>query len=181
MSFDVRKEFFRLLPELGSSDSITNNEFGECYKLMNFRDSLAVMFYGSKSCFQKTIDIHIYNKKCDDWSKTSFGPFKFLSKVSNSRMELRFLQCLSNGDILFGSEVNKLYWVCFENYTIKSLGKRGDLCTDISYGHTYSESLVFINGMKPFYEKEDRFQFFILKKDHGAAKRKRKRRSNRST
>ncbi|XP_074356807.1 putative F-box protein At3g51171 [Apium graveolens] len=141
-----------LLPDLGSRK---NN--GE-YTLLNFRDSLAVMCCNSKSFSGETIDIHIFNDKCDNWSKTAFGPFKFLSKVPTVCMEPWFLQCFRNGDLLFvNDDVEKLYWVDLENYTIKSLGKQG-----VSDGHTYSESLVFINGMKPFYEEEDRFQFFFL-------------------
>ncbi|KAK1361034.1 hypothetical protein POM88_045508 [Heracleum sosnowskyi] len=46
-----------------------------------------------------------------------------------------------------------------ENYTIKSLGKRG-----VSDGHTNAESLVFVDGMKPLCEEVDRFKFSSLRK-----------------
>ncbi|KAK1347236.1 hypothetical protein POM88_003491 [Heracleum sosnowskyi] len=46
-----------------------------------------------------------------------------------------------------------------ENYTIKSLGKRG-----VSDGHTNAESLVFVGGMKPLCEEVDRFKFSSLRK-----------------
>ncbi|KAK1381978.1 F-box domain-containing protein [Heracleum sosnowskyi] len=167
MSFDVRQEFFRLLPDLGSSGPITIEEDGECCQLLNFRDSPAVVIYNLIFCFDETIDIHVFNEKCENWSKMSFKPFKFLSEVPTSCMQLRFVLGLSNGDILLvDSEVRKLYWVNLGNYTIKSLREGGDLC----YGHKYSESLVFINGMKPLYQKEDLFQFLSIKKNHGPAR-----------
>ncbi|KAK1355728.1 hypothetical protein POM88_048984 [Heracleum sosnowskyi] len=156
MSVDVRKKSFRLLPDLGSSDSTFTGK----YTLLNFRDSLAIMVYNSSLFFGGTIDIHVFNEKGDTWSKMCFGPFKFLSRVPTSLVEPRFLQCCRNGDILFSSpETKKLYWVDLENYTIKSLGKRG-----VSDGHTYSESLVFVDGMKPLYEEIDRFKFSSLRK-----------------
>lgn len=116
------------------------------------------MFYSSDLWSGDTIDIHIFNEKCNDWSKTSGAPTL-----------PRFRHCLSNGDILFvRSEGKELYRVNLDSHTIKSLGKgSGELCTGYN---SYSESLVFINGMKTFYEKEDRFQYFFLKKDHESEK-----------
>ncbi|XP_074356808.1 F-box/kelch-repeat protein At3g23880-like [Apium graveolens] len=159
MSIDVRQESFRLLPDLGSSSSTFTRKLNRKYTLLNFRDSLAVMFYSSKLFSGETIDIHIFNEKCGNWSKTSFGPFNFLSKVPTSRVKPRFLECFRNGDILFLShKIKRVYWVDLENYTIKCLGRLGVLDR---HAVAYSESLVFIDGMKTFYKKEDMFQFFL--------------------
>ncbi|XP_074346272.1 uncharacterized protein LOC141685047 [Apium graveolens] len=153
MSIDVRQEFLRLLPDLGSSNSTFTRKLNGKYTLLKLRDLLAVMFYSSKLFFGETTDIHIFNDKCDNWSKSSFGPFNFLIKVPTSRVKPRFLQCFRNGDILFVShKIKRVYWVDLENYTIKCLGRLGVFDR---HAVAYSESLVFIDGMKTFYKKED--------------------------
>lgn len=135
ISFDVRQGSFRLLPNIGDSTGSLRYSTLNIYKLLNFRDSLAIM-YCSKifSVIWKTIEIYVFNERCDVWSKMSIGPFKFLSYEPKWYLYPMFLQCFRNGDILFlNSEVRELYYVDLQNCTIKNLGKEKHLYYDV-YG-----------------------------------------------
>lgn len=105
----------------------------------------------------ESIDIYIFNERCRDWSKISIGPFKLIVKLPI--FFPNFLHCFSN---LLYSECKELYRANIRNHTIKSLGKVKDF---IICGCFYSESLVFVDRMKPFYEIEDEIRLFFLKND----------------
>ncbi|XP_074356806.1 F-box/kelch-repeat protein At3g06240-like [Apium graveolens] len=164
ISCDVRGEIFRLLPDIGPIEK--NHD--KIYELVNFRDSLAVMSCGVKSLFwEETIDLYTFDKRCENWSKTSIGPFKFRVMEPIVFLKSEFLGYSNTGDILFFCpDMNKVYCANLQNYTIKSLEKEGDLIQCFMNGLVnYSESLVFIDGMKPLSETEDEIRYCYLRKE----------------
>lgn len=81
-------------------------------------------------------------------------------------MEPWFLGCFNSGHILFLCPLKrKKYCLDLKNCTIKRIGgKEGDLCMNIWHGLTnYSESLAFIDGMKP--ETENEIRYYYLRKE----------------
>ncbi|KAK1381889.1 hypothetical protein POM88_019624 [Heracleum sosnowskyi] len=165
MSFDVQRESFMLLPIIGDSTGYIPYSTLNEYTLMNFRDSIAVMYWSTKvNFFRGTIWICVFNERSDDWSKMSIGPLKPEENLRYGKPDWEkpgFVQCFRNGDILFGGSA-ELYYVDLQNHTIKNLGKKEDLNYDVVHG--YTESSFFIDGMQPFYDKENEVQFFFLRK-----------------
>ncbi|KAK1381890.1 hypothetical protein POM88_019625 [Heracleum sosnowskyi] len=171
ISCDVRDEIFRLLPDLVPTDKSCNSN------LMKFRDSLAVMFYDAKLFSEETINIYIFDERCENWSKTSIGSFKIWNPKPTSLTAIGFLGCSNRDDILFlypfiynkycvrpGYAIKSVGEV-LKNYTIKSPGKEVDLYIDLGLGLTdYSESLVFIDGMKPCSGTEDEIRYYYLQR-----------------
>lgn len=175
ISFDVRRESFRLLPNIGDSSGSISYSIVNNYELVNFRDSPAIMYYSKKFHWEwHKIEIYVFNERCDAWSKMSVGPFELPKPYLEPRYWVpRYfepVQCFRNGDILFDGYTfdgfkgtcRKLYYGDLQNRTIKKLVAKKDLYYDVSVA--YLESSFFIDGMKPIYDKEKEVQFFFVRK-----------------
>ncbi|KAK1369330.1 hypothetical protein POM88_035422 [Heracleum sosnowskyi] len=64
ISFDVRFEVFSLLPDSYEKES------GKDVVLMNMKDSVVVMFYDWTLLLGSAADVHIFDERCNVWSKT---------------------------------------------------------------------------------------------------------------
>lgn len=159
ISFDVRHRIFRLLP-----DSF-DKEGDKDVVLVNMRDSVAVIFYDWTLFLGGTIDVRIFNERCGELSKMSFGPF--IGQEPTFLLAQKLLTYFPNSDILFGGPDLKLYCVSPEMGTIKSIkgpemkGNKGKYYYD---GCTYSESLIFLEGMEPWCDNHE-VAGFSLEKD----------------
>ncbi|KAK1354753.1 hypothetical protein POM88_048009 [Heracleum sosnowskyi] len=157
ITFDVRQEIYRRLPDLGFIDNIT----GKTFNMMNLRDSLVVMFCDDTvkpSFFSEQVDVYVFNEECSIWNKKSIGPIMTKELTTPSRVYY-LVECFTNGDILFVSDDLELTCINLENNTVdnlKSLGKEGYLCLSQCYcGCPYSESLVSVKGMESSNDKDD--------------------------
>ncbi|KAK1403217.1 F-box domain-containing protein [Heracleum sosnowskyi] len=175
--FDVRHEVFRLLP---SFSCIGRLQSKDCV-LMNFRDSFAIMVYDLWANFVKPIDVYTFNHRCSVWNKISIGPFTFKEPniklngmisdgkhkvLEEATIKLGILvPCSRNGDILFVNPHGyKLYSINPETHTIKILKERDSVDENRFKCFNYSESLIFIEGMKPVHEysrDKGRFRFLV--------------------
>ncbi|XP_074374729.1 putative F-box protein At2g02030 [Apium graveolens] len=157
ISFDVRHKTFRLLP-----DSFDRESKKDKVVLVNMRDSVAVIFYDWTALFGGTIDVHIFSERCGEWSKMCIEGLESTFVVAE-----KLLTCFPNGDILFEGPDLDLYCVSPELGTIKDLKspeKKGNEGKYYFDGSAYSESLIFLEGMKPWCDHLD-VEGFSLEKD----------------
>ncbi|KAK1354751.1 hypothetical protein POM88_048007 [Heracleum sosnowskyi] len=147
ISFDIRNEVFRSLPSISY-----NIKFKNTHVLSNFRDSVAIMVYELGTYSDETIDVYMFNQRCSVWNKISIETFM----VPQTTIDVLHIKlCFRNGDILCGNlDGRRLYRVNPKTRTIKIL-EEGKSEEYISNCCNYSESLVFIEGMKPIYGKRD--------------------------
>ncbi|KAL1823185.1 hypothetical protein ACET3Z_009963 [Daucus carota] len=156
--FDVRNEIFRMLPEVGSVD---RKQEKRCV-LMNFRDSITVVVYDWILFLTEPVDVYVFNERCSVWSKMSIGPVIGKGPTIFPWGQHLF-QCFENGDILFLCSGLELCSVNLHTHAIKSIGKEAKLSC-VFHCCAYSESLVFLEGMEDFKEKEDQVGIFFLNK-----------------
>ncbi|XP_074352282.1 F-box/kelch-repeat protein At3g23880-like [Apium graveolens] len=154
--FDVQNEIFRLLPEIGSIDQKQDAV------IMNFEDSIAVMVYNRKVLLTEPVDVYVFNERCDVWRKMSIGPV-IGKELTIYRYGEHLFQCFKNGDTLFMSFKRELCSVNLQTHAIKSMGKEPKSC-HIVCCCAYSESLVSLEGMTDFKEKEDTIGVLFLNK-----------------
>nr|XP_017239970.1 PREDICTED: F-box/kelch-repeat protein At3g23880-like [Daucus carota subsp. sativus] len=176
ISFDVRVEVFRLLPSFSCMD---NNNFKR-FVLMNFMDSFAIMGYDVRMHSVEPIDAYIFNQLSSVWNKKiSIGPIickepdiklkeiaigTFI-RIPETIMLHSIILCSRNGDILFlNARSCRLYGVNPKTHTIKLL-KDGSFAERIYNCLNYSESLSFVEGMKPLSDKRYGGNFIFLHKE----------------
>lgn len=159
ISFDVRHEVFRLLPDSFEKES------GMDVALMKMRDSVAVIFYDWALFLGSAVDVHIFDDRCSLWNKMTIGPF--IGKKPKFLLAQKLLTCFTNGDILFAGPDLNLYCVNPKTHTIKRLKspkRKGNKCNYYYDGCTYSESLIIIKGMKKPLDGHQ-VEIFNLEKD----------------
>ncbi|XP_074355006.1 F-box/kelch-repeat protein At3g23880-like [Apium graveolens] len=156
--FDIHNEIFQMLPEVGSVDK----KQGKTSNVINFKDSIAVLVYDYVLFLSASVDVYVLNDRHCGWTKFSIGPIIVKEATSIWRGQ-RLFQCFKNDDVLFVSSSNELCSANLQSHAIKSMGKEGKSCSIVSCC-AFSESLIFIQGMKHFDEKEDEVGIFFLKK-----------------
>ncbi|KAL1825489.1 hypothetical protein ACET3Z_012267 [Daucus carota] len=161
IKFDIQLEVFRLLPEFCPIDSTKD----KVCLITNLRDSLVLMLCDKRSMLNGQVGVYFYNEKCGIWSKTSIGEFMNKEPTPPGMQRCRLVECFGSGNVLFVSDDLRLTCINLKSCEIKNLrnlGREGYLCMSPCYdGCEYSESLVFIEGMKSAVEDDCDGVFFL--------------------
>lgn len=159
MSFDTQHEVFKLLPGIE-----VVMKLGQLRRLVNLRDSLAILIDDFTNTTSRLVDVHIFDERCGCWSKKyTIGPVHIPGAMV-------LLNCFNNGDLLYEEmDCFKILAISHEAHGIdcrlaSRIYKRNipHVLRPCSYCYGYTESLVSVKGMNPMHLNKVKSDLLII-------------------